>query len=368
MVQFLRSIFILVLAASLAPPALACSSFRVLTEDGHNFFVFNFELGGPRDLIATNVVYYPKGSKFTGSAPEGRKPASWASKYAVVGMGWFDQPMLGGGTNEHGLSGANLNLPNYTKYQSTTKADDGNIIAGWDVPTYFLTQFKSVQEIRVAVQKVKVAFSLWKVRGVELPIEFHYTFHDPSGDSIVLEYIDGKPKVYDNKLGVVTNSPDFEWQRVNLNNYINLTTKDVAPKQVADVKLVATGVGSGMLGLPGDYTPPSRFVRTVALSQSALPAKSHAEGLQSAFRISNAISFPEGPARQIMGGMLLAGKTDFQLVADTSKRVMYFKDYDYPNWRSIDLASLAKTQKTKLVLDPSVGPAISSANAAMKNK
>lgn len=348
-----------------ANPLWACSSFRVLAEDGHNFFVFNFELGGPRELIETRVVYYPVGTDLTGSAPEEREPASWTSKYAVVGMGWFDQPMLAGGMNEHGLSGANLNLPNYTTYQDATEADDGNIIAGWDVPTYFLTQFKSVQEVRDAVQDIKVVFSLWNVRGLKLPIEFHYTFHDTSGDSIVLEYIDGEPKIYDNELGVMTNSPDFEWQRVNLNNYINLTAEDAPARQVADVTLLATGTGSGMLGLPGDYTPPSRFVRTVALTQTAIPAKTHAEGLMSAFRISNAISFPEGPARQIIGDQILAGKTDFQLVADTANRVMYFRDYDYPNWRSVDLDTLTASATSKMILNPSEGPAISSAISDM---
>ena len=68
---------------------------RVLTEDGHNFFVFNFELGGPRDLIGTSVIYYPKGTEFVASAPEGRQPARWSSKFAVTGMGWFDQRRVG---------------------------------------------------------------------------------------------------------------------------------------------------------------------------------------------------------------------------------------------------------------------------------
>lgn len=209
---------------------------------------------------------------------------------------------------------------------------------------------------------------LWKVMGQELPIEFHYTFHDQSGASIVLEYINGEPKIFDNKLGVLTNSPDFEWQRINLNNYINLTAKDVAPRQIADVKLIATGTGSGMLGLPGDYTPVSRFVRTVALTQTALPSKNHAEGLQTALRISNAISFPEGPARMIMGETVYAGKTDFQMVADLSKKVMYFKHYDYPNWRSLDVRALVRDKKITLTLDPAKGPAIPSAETEFKPK
>ena len=218
------------------------------------------------------------------------------------------------------------------------------------------------------MQDVKVVSQLWNVADPGLDIEFHYTFHETSEDSIVLEYIDGEPRIYDNRLGVLTNSPDFEWQRVNLNNYINLVASDVPDREIADVTLIATGTGSGMLGLPGDYTPPSRFVRTVALAQSALPAKTHDQGLQTAFRISNAISFPEGPARLIMGDEVYAGKTDFQMVADISNRVMYFRHYDYPNWRSIHLDELAAGERSALVLDPSEGPDIIDATPDMGPK
>ena len=144
--------------------------------------------------------------------------------------------------------------------------------------------------------------------------------------------------------------------------------KDVDSWQIADVKLIATGTGSGLLGLPGDFTPVSRFVRTVALTQTALPSKNHAEGLQSAFRISNAIFFPEGPARVIMGDTVYAGKTNFQMVADLSKKVMYFKYYNYPNWRSLDVNALARDKKNTLTLDPAKGPAIQGAETELKPK
>lgn len=89
---------------------------------------------------------------------------------------------------------ANVKLPNHTTHQNSTEADDANVVADWDVPTYFLTQFKSVQEAREAEQDIKLLFSLSNVRGFKLPIEFLYTIHDPNSVSIVLEYIDGEPK------------------------------------------------------------------------------------------------------------------------------------------------------------------------------
>lgn len=360
---YLLTVFSLFLFAN--PSADACTSFRVVTDDGHVFFVFNFEMGGDPE---TEVVFYPKGTDFTANAPEGRKAANWSSKYAVTGMGWFSQPMLAGGVNEHGLACANLNLPNYTRYQTAGDKDDGKIIAAWDVPTYFLTQCRSVEEVKAAIPGVKVVLQIWRIMGVDAPIEFHYTFHDPSGASIVLEYIDGEPKIYENKLGVMTNAPDFDWHLKNLNNYINLTTKDVDSWRIADEELIATGTGSGMIGLPGDFTPPSRFIRTVALTQAAMPSKNHDEGLQTALRISNAIFFPEGPARVIMGDSVYAGRTDFQMVADLSEKVMYFKQYKYPNWRSLDVNALARDKKTTLTLDPEKGPAIQGAETELEPK
>jgi choloylglycine hydrolase len=262
----------------------------------------------------------------------------------------------------------------FTEYQTADEKDDGKIIAAWDVPTYFLTQCKSVEEVKAAISKIKVVSQLWHVDtpfGSDVRVEFHYTFHDPSGASMVLEYIDGEPKIYDNELGVLTNSPNFEWQRTNLSNYIHLSTLGEASKQVADVQLTALGSGAGMLGLPGDYTPPSRFVRTTALCHTAektKPSKSHAEGLQSAFRLSNTISFPEGISGEVMGDHLYLGKTDFQMVADTSKKVMYFKHYDYPNWQSLDVCALAQDNEIPLILDPSKGPAIPSAETQFEPK
>jgi penicillin V acylase-like amidase (Ntn superfamily) len=131
--RFFRPVLLLLLSVAIPSASIACSSFRVVSEDGSVFFVFNFELGGSP---STRVLYYPAGTDFVASAPEGREPAAWTSKYAVSGMGWFDQPMLAGGINEHGLAAANLNLPNYTTYQDATAADDGKILAAWDVPSF----------------------------------------------------------------------------------------------------------------------------------------------------------------------------------------------------------------------------------------
>ena len=100
----------------------------------------------------------------------------------------------------------------------------------------------------------------------------HFVVHDRSGKSVVIEPTDKTLKIFDNPLGVMTNSPTFDWHMTNLRNYINLTVTNVPPIDLGGVTLAQFGQGSGLRGLPGDFTPPSRFVRAVAFSQSALQA------------------------------------------------------------------------------------------------
>jgi hypothetical protein len=99
----------------------------------------------------------------------------------------------------------------------------------------------------------------------------------------VIEPLNKGLKIYDNPLGVVTNAPTFDWHMTNLRNYINLSATNVPAVDMGGITLAQFGQGSGLRGLPGDFTPPSRFVRAVAFSQSAFPsdtaAASRAAGL-----------------------------------------------------------------------------------------
>ena len=94
----------------------------------------------------------------------------------------------------------------------------------------------------------------------------HFFLQDKSGKSLVVEPVDGTLKVHDAPLGVMTNAPTYDWHMTNLANYVNLSVKDIDQTKVGGVTVPAFGAGTGLLGLPGDFTPPSRFVRAVGLS------------------------------------------------------------------------------------------------------
>ena len=89
----------------------------------------------------------------------------------------------------------------------------------------------------------------------------HWAITDAAGKQIVVEYVGGSLHVYDAPLGVMTNSPSYDWHLTNLRNYINMRPVAWPDMKISGMVLKPIGMGSGMLGLPGDITPPSRFIR-----------------------------------------------------------------------------------------------------------
>jgi choloylglycine hydrolase len=171
----------------------------------------------------------------------------------------------------------------------------------------------------------------------------HYVVHDATGKSIAVEYTDGKLNIYDNPLGVMTNSPAFDWHMTNLRNYVNFSLTDLPPVQVGSVKLVPFGQGSGMLGLPGDFTPPSRFVRAVAFSQSVLPSQTGYEAILQAFHILNDFDIPKGAARgrdKDEHGNIVADYTLWTSAIDLKAKRFYFRSFENSQIRMVDLTKL----------------------------
>src|ERR1039457_4045341 len=180
-------------------------------------------------------------------------------------------PLIFEGVNEKGLAAGLFYFPTSAKYMPYTPSDAGKTIAPWELGSWVLENFATVDEVKANIVNVVVPTVVFQQWG--FAPEVHYIVTDASGKSIVIEYVGGKLNVYDDPLGVITNSPAFDWHMTNLRNYVNFSMSSASPVQLGSVKLLPTGQGSGMLGLPGDFTPPSRFVRAVAFSQSVFTPK-----------------------------------------------------------------------------------------------
>ena len=121
----------------------------------------------------------------------------------------------------------------------------------------------------------------------------HWSVVDKTGDAVVFEYTKDGRKVFDNDIGVFTNNPTFDWHTTNLNSYINLQQKGFEPKTYIrngkEHTIKSFGHGSGFLGVPGDFTPSSRFIRTAAMVRFSGDAKTASDGALKAWHIINSV-------------------------------------------------------------------------------
>lgn len=293
--------------------------------------------------LQTVLGVVPKGTAYQGTLPDGTsKGVKWETKYAFVGMFDFGLPLASDGMNEKGLVVGELFLPGYASYESYEGSKADRTLAQFEYGTWLLSNFASVAEVRKAYRDVRVCQGPEDKAG---PLPLHYVVHDSGGDCVVIEFTAGKVAIYDNPLGVMTNSPTFDWMITNLDNYINLTVMNTPEKQFKGLTLKQFGQGSGLYGLPGDYSPPSRFVRMVTLSQAALPAKGATEGLNQAITILDNVDIPIGAVRGFEGKEMRCDKTIWSVVADIANLRYYFRSMANKNWRYVDLAKAVADTK-----------------------
>jgi choloylglycine hydrolase len=322
-------------------PAVACTSFLLKAADGSRVYGRTLEFGFP---LESQAIVIPRHVSARATGPDGKPGRSWKSRYAMAGMNAFGLPIVVDGVNEKGLSGGILYFPGFAAYADAKTADPAHALAPWDFLTWALGNFASVAELRAALDTVAIIGVTLPQLGIVPP--FHYTLHDAGGASLVVEPIGGALKVYDNPLGVMTNSPPFDWQLTNLRNYVKLSPVDAPPLEMSGETFAPLGAGSGMLGVPGDPTPPSRFVRVLALGYSAAPQKNAAETVRLAEHILDNFDIPKGLVRPGAHDAARFEFTQWSAIADLSSRVYYVKSYDDPTLRAIDLSTFDLDART----------------------
>ena len=136
----------------------------------------------------------------------------------------------------------------------------------------------------------------------------------------------------------MTNRPDFEWQINNLRNYVNLDAHDRKDKMLNGLKIGPTGVGSGMLGLPGDWTPPSRFVRVAYSLDAALPVEGATEAVNLAEHLLNVVDIPRGLIKEDPAPLVhMEGYAQWVVIKDLTNLTLYYKTYENTAWKKVDL-------------------------------
>jgi choloylglycine hydrolase len=175
-------------------------------------------------------------------------------KYGFVGLDGLDFEVYLDGMNEKGLAVGGFYHPGFAEYQKYDPAKASDCMGPGDVIAYLLSTCATVEEAKAAIAEVRVTAVVAPVIGMAPPAHFLVT--EPSGKAAVIEYLKGELKLFDAPLGVITNAPTYDWHEINLRNYLNLSAVALPSKKIEEMNFAPLGGGSGMIGLPGDFTPP----------------------------------------------------------------------------------------------------------------
>lgn len=326
--------------------ASACTGITLASKDSTQILARTIEWGGS-DLNSRYVIV-PRGYTQQSYVPGGTDGMKFTARYGYVGLAVEQKEFVAEGLNEAGLSAGLFYFPNYGRYEAFQPALKAESIADLQLVSWILGSCRTVDEVMEAVKKVHVIAIDPRASTV------HWRFADLSGRQIVLEIVDGVLQFHENKLGVLTNSPGFEWQLTNLNNYVNLYSGSAPGQQLGALSLRSFGAGSGFLGLPGDVTPPSRFVRA-AFYQATAPVQPDAFAtVLQGFQILNNFDIPVGI--EFAQGQVPAdipSATQWTSATDMKNRKIYFRTMYDSAIRCIDLnrINFGKVKYSDTLLD-----------------
>jgi choloylglycine hydrolase len=310
----------------------ACTGIQLVAKDRSVVHGRTLEFGIE---VPTSVVVIPRGFEFKGSTPKG-PGLSYKAKYAAVGAIAFDNLSIMDGINEKGLAAGAFFFPGYAEYSTITQENQSKALSPVEFSNWLITQFASVDEVKASLANVIIAPTVTSGWG-DKPPPFHYIVYDIKGNSLVIEPVEGKLLIHDNKLGVITNSPKFDWHMTNLRNYINLKSVNASPLTIDGLEFSPFGQGSGLVGLPGDFTPPSRFVRAAFFTANATPSDNSNQGVWQVFHILNQFDIPVGTVRAVENGITHTDSTLMTCARDPAALKYYFKTYEDQTVKMVDL-------------------------------
>jgi choloylglycine hydrolase len=314
-------------------PANACTGITLKSKDGGVVAARTIEWA--ESVMNTMYVVVPRNEELQSLTPSGMEGMKWQTKYGFVGLAVERKEFMVEGINEKGLSAGLFYFADYGKYLPYEAEHRLRSLADFQLVSYVLAVCTTVDEVKKALAEVRVVNIDPRASTV------HWRFTDDSGRQVVLEIVDGVMCFYDNPLGVLTNSPGIEWHWTNLNNYVNLQPGTLPAHNFGPVEGKSFGHGSGLLGLPGDFTPPSRFVRATIFQLTAAQQPSAEESVFQAFHILNNFDIPAGT--EFPWGKSSAdvpSATQFTVASDTHNCMIYYRTMYNSNIRCIDLKAI----------------------------
>ena len=238
-------------------------------------------------------------------------------------------PLYYDATNEKGLSIAGLNFVGNADYKDETDGMDN--IAQYEFIPWILSKCKSVEEARTLIEKINIVNIPFNDK---LPLaQLHWIISD-SLESITVESVKEGIKVYDNPVGVLTNNPTFDKQLFELNNYMYLSNENPKNSFSKDLKLDSYSRGMGAIGLPGDLSSQSRFVRASFVKMNSISKDTENESVSQFFHILNSVDQQRGCCKLDDDKYEI---TIYTSCCNASKGIYYYTTYDNHQISAVDM-------------------------------
>ena len=259
-----------------------------------------------------------------------RNGEKMTSHYAFIGMAFVQEiPLYYDAVNEKGLCMAGLNFVGNAHYNGTVT--DKINLAQFEFIPYILGKCASVEEALNLLAKINITNQPYSDK---LPVSaLHWIIADKK-KAITVECVKDGMKIYDNPAGVLTNNPPFDEQMFNLNNHMNLSPRE--PKNLFSDKLPLKTYSRGMgaLGLPGDLSSQSRFVRVAFTKLNSVSGISEEESVNQFFHILGSV--------EQQRGCCIVGENEYEITIYTSccnadKGIYYYTTYENHSITAVDM-------------------------------
>ena len=267
------------------------------------------------------------------------------TKSALIGMATVvnDYPLYAEASNESGLSMAGLYFPGNAKF---FEPDASKLnLSPYELIPYLLGLYSTVSEVRGVFDNLNITNTAFMDN---MPVtDLHWMIRD-GNDCIVVEQMQDGLKVYDNPLGVLTNNPPFDYHLINVNNYINLTPNCAKNRFSNKINLSQYGQGMGALGLPGDTSPASRFVRAAFNKLNSSCKGDEEESVSQFFHILDSVAMVKGATVTAEGKYDI---TSYSCCINVSKGIYYYKTYTNNQITAVRMTDKEKNKKELSVYD-----------------
>jgi choloylglycine hydrolase len=260
-----------------------------------------------------------------------RHMGSLPSHYAIIGMATVagGYPLYYDATNEKGLSIAGLNFPGNADYKPLAEGKDN--VATFELIPWLLGQCATVEEAKDYLTRMNLADTPFSPQFPVSPLHWIIADRDCA---ITVESVREGIRIYDNPVGILTNNPPFDYQMTNLTNYMSLSTEPPENHFSDQLNLTPYSRGMGMLGMPGDLSSASRFVRAAFTKLHSISGTSESESISQFFHILGSVAQQRGCVHMGEGKYEI---TIYTSCCNTDRGIYYYTTYENSQITGVDM-------------------------------